>query len=80
MRKSGKNCVNPLHVGELISTRSRGNWVVTQSISGVNPLHVGELISTKSTLVVGKTAVHGVNPLHVGELISTQHCHLMLFR
>ena len=38
-------CVNPLHVGELISTASSEELVT--GFWCVNPLHVGELISTR---------------------------------
>ena len=38
-------CVNPLHIGELISTDTNGD-VVCDGFKGVNPLHIGELIST----------------------------------
>ena len=36
--------VNPLHLGELISTRDRPYYKL--SFKCVNPLHLGELIST----------------------------------
>ena len=39
-------CVNPLHVGELISTSLEGGARMSLE-SCVNPLHVGELISTQ---------------------------------
>ena len=63
------SCVNPLHVGELISTK-----IMTEDChrhGSVNPLHTGELIST--TFLLSNQSPHnsGVNPLHTGELIST---------
>ena len=44
-RTSAMVCVNPLHVGELISTSDIVMYA-NQFVGCVNPLHVGELIST----------------------------------
>ena len=61
-------CVNPLHVGELISTEMEESMERTKNC--VNPLHVGELISTIKLNNILENS-KSVNPLHVGELIST---------
>ena len=62
-------CVNPLHLGELISTWSASQ--VSCRGSSVNPPHLGELISTNFSRYTYSHAEYCVNPLHLGELIST---------
>ena len=49
-------CVNPLHVGELISTRTSLMWLMMNLLC-VNPLHVGELISTEFVFSRDKDAI-----------------------
>ncbi len=69
IQKNLKPCsVNPLHLGELISTRKM--YAKMQENEGVNPLHLGELISTRDRPYY-KLSFKCVNPLHLGELIST---------
>ena len=68
LKRDAPHCVNPLHLGELISTV--GKVANIAAILCVNPLHTGELISTIETN--NFTAEYDcVNPLHTGELIST---------
>ena len=68
-RGSTQRCVNPLLIGELISTR----LVIegADNITCVNPLHLGELISTGMHFRLRSYENKCVNPLHTGELIST---------
>ena len=67
-------CVNPLHVGKLISTWSRRNGKDTSLVS--IPFTSGNSFLQKEN-VKGILTKKSVNPLHVGELISTLHYYLI---
>ena len=69
VEKTIRQSVNPLLIGELISTSMGAIWSWTRK-GCVNPLLIGELISTERRGTY-EVWLECVNPLLIGELIST---------